>query len=354
MITQASQMEFSSDSVKLLADMSNASGVSGAEQPVRAIIREALKDTDVEIREDALGNLIVHRAAADGSGKKVMLAAHMDETGLMITGDDGDGLYAFSMVGETDIRQLPGKPVLVGKKRAPGVIGARAIHLTTAEQRKQSIPLSTLRIDLGPKGKAELGDRVIFATEFRQEGTGLFGKALDNRIGVAVLIEYLKQAPKTLDLFAVFTSQKELGNRGEMTAAFNLEPDFVILIDAAEAADFPAPQAGQENTRYGCRLGHGPVVFPVRRKVISDPVLFELFLQTAEKENIPYQVGQANMAETRVEAAGAINKVKAGMRSLTLSTPVRYAHTAINRAHLGDVENTLRLLKAGLAGLSGL
>ncbi|MEM5776254.1 MAG: phosphopantetheine-binding protein, partial [Anaerolineaceae bacterium] len=130
--------------------------------------------------------------------------------------------------------------------------------------------------------------------------------------------------------------------------------DFAALIDAAEAADFPAPQAGQENTRYGCRLGHGPVVFPVHRKVISDPVLFELFLQTAEKENIPYQVGQANMAETRVEAAGAINKVKAEMRSLTLSTPVRYAHTAINRAHLGDVENTLRLLKAGLAGLTGL
>ncbi len=354
MTSQANQKDFSSDSVKLLADLSNASGVSGGERAVREIIREALKSFNAEIQEDALGNVIVHRLSNVDGAKKVMLAAHMDETGFMITGDDGDGLYPFALVGDVDIRQLPGKPVLVGKNRIPGVIGARAIHLTTAEQRKQAIPLSTLRIDVGPKGKVETGDRAVFATEFRQNGTSLFGKALDNRLGVAILIDLLTQLPETLDVYAVFNSQKELGNRGEMVAAFNLEPDFVILVDAAEAADLPTAQPDQENSRFGCRLGAGPVVFPVHRKVISDSALFEHFLQTAEKENIPYQVGQAGMVETRVEAAGAINKVKAGMRSITISVPVRYAHTAINLANLRDWENTTRLLKAGLASLSNL
>lgn len=354
MTPQNKAKKLGAKTLNLLADLSNASGVSGAEAQVRSIILESLKGSAFETQEDALGNVIAHRPASCKNAKKVLLTAHMDEAGFMITGDDGDGLYSFEPVGGVDVRQMPGKPVLIGKNRVPGVIGARAIHLTTAEQRRAAIPLSTLRIDVGPKVKVEAGERAVFAAEFRQEGKSLFGKALDNRLGVLALIELLKTAPDALDVYGVFSSQKGIGNRGEMVAAYRIDPDYVILIDSAEAADLPSGSKGELAPWHGCKLGNGPVIYPMHKKIFSDARLFEHFIHTAEENGIPHQIGQAGALENYFESAASINKIRAGLRSIQVSVPVRYPNTAISLANQSDLENSIHLLSAGLGGLAAL
>lgn len=337
--------------IALLEQLSNAAGVSGAEGAVRKIVLEALKPLADEIIEDSLGNVIARKKAKQQDALKVMLAAHLDEVGLILKVDEGDGLYSFSPVGDVDVRQLPGKMVLVGPERVPGVIGARAIHLTTAEERRQAIPLQTLRIDVGVKDRVKVGDRVVFATRFWENETSVFGKALDDRLGVALLLELFKSVPDDLDLYFAFTSQKELGHRGEMVAAFNIEPDIVILVDSALANDYPPGAAASENMYYESRLGAGPVIYPMYRKVISDPGLFEYFIKTAEENEIPYQIRQATSQDTRYEAAGSINRQRAGIRSITISIPGRNPHSAIGIARKADWGGTLKLLQLGLAGL---
>ena len=335
----------SSDNLTLLEELSNAPGVSGAEVAVRAIVRAQLADGVDELREDDLGNLIAFKKGKNSGARRVMLAAHMDEVGLIITVDEGDGFFSFSPVGEVDVRQLPGKMVFIGKDNVPGVIGARAIHLTTAEERRHAIPLETLRIDTGNSGKVNLGDRVTFATHFWQNENSLFGKALDNRLGVAALLALLKDDYENIDLYAVFSSQKELGSRGEMVAAQQINPDIAILIDSALAADFSAQD---ENVVYESRLGAGAVIYPMYRKTISDPALFAYFTGMAEKHDIAYQVRQATSWANYADALGAINTQLAGIRSITISIPGRNPHTAVGIARKSDWAETVRLLRAGL------
>src|SRR5512146_2012767 len=175
--TYAAAPEIGADQISLLERLSNACAVSGDEGEVRLIVKEQLAPIGGEIKIDALGNLVVHRPAYQPGALKVLVAAHMDEVGFMLVEGD-EGMYQFRAVGGIDLRQLPGKPVLVGKDHVPGVIGARAIHLTTSEERRSSIPLDALRIDLGldGKGKAAPGDRATFATRFRRLGPSLSGK----------------------------------------------------------------------------------------------------------------------------------------------------------------------------------
>ncbi len=341
-------MKIEQEQIENLRKLSNAGGVSGAEGAVRDLVLEQVKALADEVQEDALGNVIARKKGKVEGGKKVMLVAHMDEIGLMITTDDGDGLYGFSLVGEVDLRQLPGKAVYVGKERVPGVIGARAIHLTTAEQRQAAIPLETLRIDMGPQVKVKMGDRAVFATELWENGLSLFGKALDDRLGVVTLIELMKVSPDHLDLYFVFSSQKEIGNRGDIVAAYNINPDAVVQVDSAAAFDLPASDSGLENVTYESRLGYGPVIYPMYRKMISDPALFEFFIQIAEEQGIPYQIRQAVGQDTRLDRFGALNCIREGLRTITISIPGRYPHTAIGLARIADWQNTLQLLMAGL------
>src|SRR5512146_1308754 len=163
------------DQIALLERLSNACAVSGDEGEVRAIVKEQLTPIADEIKLDALGNVIVRRKARQPEALKVLVAAHMDEVGFMLV-EGEEGLYQFRAVGGIDVRQLPGKPVLAGKDHVPGVIGARPIHLTTREERKNAIPIDALRIDFGLGGnKVKVGDRATFATRFRQLGPSLTG-----------------------------------------------------------------------------------------------------------------------------------------------------------------------------------
>lgn len=360
---------------RLLERLSNACGVSGAEGEVRTIVLEEMRKLGLEVgkdsgtgnlKVDALGNVLVTlpgAQAAGGQEKKlrVMVAAHMDEVGMMVSGQDTDGIFRFEPVGGLDARQLIGKPVWVGKEHLPGVIGAKPIHLTTADERKNAISLDSLRIDTGPSngGKVKVGDRATFATRFQAIGPSFLAKALDDRLGVATLIElvtlFSKNPPSNFDLLAAFTVQEEIGLRGAQVAAYALDPDLAVVLDCTPANDLPTWDSGDpgryhlENDRYNTCLGAGPAVYIADRATLSDPRLVKHLVETAEELGIPFQFRQPGGGGTD---AGAIHKQRAGIPSISISVPGRYLHSAAAMVRRTDCEHTLKLVWAALERLS--
>jgi endoglucanase len=343
--------------IKLLERLCNAMAVSGDEGEVRRIVLEEIKGHADEVKVDALGNVL---AIKNGTGPltasktarqrlRVMLSAHMDEVGFMLVADDGEGMFRFEKVGGIDVRQLPGKAVLVGAEHVPGVIGARPIHLTSKEERKQKITLEALRIDVGPGStKVKPGDRSTFATRFQRSGPALLAKALDDRLGVVTLIELIKHAPAEIDLLAAFTVQEEIGTRGAMVAAYAFNPDVGIAVDATPANDLPAWD-GEENSSYNTKLGLGPAIYVADNSTISDPRLVRWLTETGDAMKIPYQLRQPGGGGTD---AGAIHKARAGVPSVSVSVPHRYTHSAISIARLEDWKDSLALLQAALTRLT--
>ena len=334
---------------KLLEKLTNAVGVSGDEGAIRKIVREEITPYADEVKTDALGSILAIKKGTGRNRLRVMLAAHMDEIGFMLTYDDGKGIFRFGIVGGIDPRQLVGKPVWVGKEQIPGVIGAKPIHLTTASERKNTISVDTLRIDVGAANasKVKVGDRATFATQFKRLGPSIRAKALDDRLGVANLIELLKNAPPNIDLLAAFTVQEEVGLRGAHVAAYAFDPDVALALDCTPAYDFPAPE-GEENTQYNTQLDHGPALYVADSGTLSDPRLIRHFVATAEAAGIPYQMRQPGGGGTD---AGAIHKQRAGIPSLSISVPGRYLHTPASLVRVNDWKNTLNLLHAALTGL---
>lgn len=348
--TQNSRQRIGKRQTDLLSRLCNALSISGDEQEVREIVLREVRPLCQQVEVDAMGNVLAMRIGSGQDKVRVMIAAHMDEVGFMLTQDDGDGLYAFSIVGGVDERQLVGKPVIVGRDHIPGVIGAKAIHLTTPDERKTALRLEQLRIDLGPDGGglARVGDRAGFATRFSEIGPSIRAKALDNRLGVINLIELLRSAPENVDLLAAFTVQEEVGLRGARVAAYHFNPQIGIAVDSTPANDLPAYDEDGENTRYNTRLDYGPAIYLMDGATIADRRLADWLMKTAEEESLPYQIRQPNPGGTD---AGAIHKTRAGVPSISVSVPQRYCHTAAGLIRKADWENTLRLLSAALARL---
>ena len=333
---------------KLLEKLCNVVGVSGDEGEVRKIVLEEVKPYADQIKVDALGNVLVTK---HGSGKKrvrVMLDAHMDEVGLMIVAEDGKGIYRFETVGSVDVRHIVGKQVWVGKERMPGVIGARPVHLTTAEERKSRITLESLRIDVGLGGKAKIGDRAGFATRFSRVGPSIMAKSIDDRIGVVTLIELVKNAPANIDLCAAFAVQEEIGLRGAKVAAHYFDPDVAFAIDSTPANDLPVHD-GSENTSYNTKLGLGPAIYIADGSTLHNPRLVRFLQETAKAEGISYQIRQPGGGGTD---AGAIQRSLAGIPAVSVSVPHRYTHSPISVSRVDDWKNTLNLLHAALKRMS--
>jgi len=349
-------LRIGSTQIQFLEKLCNAVAVSGDEAEVRTLVLEQIRPYADEIKVDALGNVLAIRrgktSGTEGEGRlRVMLAAHMDEVGFMITNDEEDGIFRFDSVGGLDAGQLVGKPVLVGRKKLPGVIGAKPIHLTSNDEVNQTISLDSLRIDVGPGngGKVKVGDRATFATTFTRLGPSLRAKALDDRLGVATLVELVRHAPDNIDLLAAFTVQEEVGLRGARVAAFAFDPDLSLVLDATPANDLPVwdqDGLGWENDRYNTRLGAGPAIYVSDSSTLSDPRLIRHLVQTAEDARIPYQFRQPGGGGTD---AGAIHKQRAGIPSVSVSVPIRYAHTAAAIARLDDWKNLLALVHTALA-----
>lgn len=330
--------------IKLLEKLCNAMAVSGDEGEVRRIVLEEVRPHADEVKVDALGSVLVRKKGAGKKPLRVLLDAHMDEVGFMIVADDGDGFFQFRTVGHIDARHLVGKQVIVGKDHTPGVIGAKPIHLTTPNERKNTIEVDAMRIDLGPDGKAKVGDRAAFATQFKRGGPSVMAKSIDNRIGVAILIELLKHAPKHIELCLAFSVQEEIGLRGAKVAGYYFNPDLAIAVDSTPARDLPDFD-GKENFTYNTKLGLGPAIYVANSSTIDDPRLVKFLAETAEKHNIPYQFRQPGGGGTD---AGAIQKSRTGVPVVSVSVPHRYTHSPISVSRVEDWKNTLNLLHTAL------
>ncbi|MBN8580831.1 MAG: M42 family peptidase [Anaerolineae bacterium] len=330
--------------IKLLEKLCNAMSVSGDEGEVRRIVLEEVKPYADEVKVDALGSVLVRKQGTGRKPLRVLLDAHMDEVGFMIVKDDGDGFYQFRTVGGIDERHLVGKQVIVGKDHTPGVIGAKPIHLTDAGERSHTVDVESMRIDLGPDGKAKAGDRATFATKFKRVGPSIMSKSIDDRIGVAILIELLKNAPNTIELCLAFSVQEEIGLRGATVAGYFFEPDLAIAIDSTPARDLPDYE-GRENYTYNTKLGLGPAIYPAHSPVISDPRLVSFLTEVGTKHKIQYQFRQPGGGGTD---AGAIQQVRSGVPVVSVSVPHRYTHSPISVSRVDDWKNTLNLLHVAL------
>lgn len=334
--------------IKLLEKLCNAVAVSGDEGEVRAIVLDEIR-AHADVRVDALGNVLASRPGVGSNRLRVMLAAHMDEVGFMLVDADGDGLFRFEIIGSVDTGQLPGKRVWVGKEHLPGIIGAKPIHLTSSGELGRKISLESLRIDLGPQpGPVKAGDRAAFATRFRRLGPSLLAKALDNRLGVATLIELIKHAPPNIDLLAAFTVQEEIGLRGARVAAHALRPDLAIAVDSTPANDLPVYD-GSENLFYNTRLDAGPAIYAADGRMVHDQRLVRFLAETAQMAEIPFQYRQPGGGTTD---AAAIQTSLEGIPVVSVSVPGRYAHTACGLCRLKDWMNTLRLLHTALGRIT--
>ena len=333
----------------LLTKLCNAVSVSGDEQEVRAIVTEELRDFADVTKVDAMGNVLVRREGKGLDRVRVMIAAHMDEVGFMIVNDEGDGVFEFRVIGGVDPRQLVGKPVTIGRDHIPGVIGAKAIHLTTPEERKQVLKVDQLRIDVGPGtgSKVKVGDRGTFATKLAVLGPSIRSKALDDRLGVFNLIQLVKNAPENVDLLAAFTVQEELGLRGAKIAAFSFDPEIGIAMDSTPANDLP-DYDGNENTSHNTKLGDGPAIYIMDRGTIGDQRLIKWLIESAEAEKIPWQFRQPGLGGTD---AGEIHKTRTGVPSVSVSVPQRYLHSPAGLIRIEDELNTLKLIHTALTRL---
>lgn len=341
--------QIGAEQIKLLEQLSNACAVSGDEGEVRKIVLSEVRPHADDVRVDALGNVLVTRLGIGKRRLRVMLAAHMDEVGLMLTHDSGDGIYRFDIVGGISTSDLAGKAVWIGKDHIPGVIGLQPVHLVHGDGNQKPLDLEDLHIDVGPaKGNEKVGDRAAFATSFVQLGPSLRGKALDNRLGVATLIELVKHAPPNIDLQAAFTVQEEIGLRGARVAAFAFNPDLAIILDSTPAYDMPDWEV-DENVRYNTHLGAGPAIYIADSSTLSDPRLISYIMEIAEANKIPYQIRQPGGGGTD---AGAIHKQREGIPSISISVPGRYHHSPASIVRLSDWQHTVKLVATALSHLT--
>ena len=333
--------------IKLLERLCNAIAISGDEGEVRKIVLEQVTPLADDVRVDALGNVLVRKRASKRNALKVLLAAHMDEVGFMIVAEEGDGFYRFEQVGAVDVSTIAGKSVFIGKDRVPAVIGLKPIHLAGSGDSLPKVTLDSLLLDAGGRG-AHVGDRVGFATQFRRAGNSIFSKALDDRLGVATLIELLKHAPTNIELLLAFTVQEEVGLRGAAVAAHALAPDIAIAVDSTPARDLPAYD-GRDNVVYNTKLDHGPAIYIADARTLPDQRLIRHFTSAGDADGIPYQLRQPGGGGTD---AGAMHKQLEGIPALSISVPGRYAHTPIGLCRVSDWQNTLRLIHAGLSHMT--
>ena len=337
----------------LLETLSNASGVSGEEDEVRSLILPAIRDHVAEIDVDALGNLTAIQPGAVYPEFTVMIAAHMDEIGLMVTAVDPNGLIQFTNIGGIDPRILPGLRVKVGAQRSPGVILWKPIHLG---RDMKTVPIDNLRIDVGvdDKSAAKPGDRIAFDSRFaRLSDKVLRGKAFDDRVGCSILIDILRAGPYPVTIAAAFTVQEEIGLRGAKVASQRLTPDAAIVLEGTTAYDLPNPNyeadAGDLPANPTTQMGEGAVLTLADGSLITDPRVLSFLRETASANDIPYQLKTFGGSATD---GGVIHTAQTGLPTMILSVPCRYIHSPTALLNLDDYASVLNLSQAVLNRLT--
>ena len=337
--------------LELLCQLCAVNGVSGDEDAVRAFIRERVEPWADSVRTDVLGNLIVFKKGKASTGNKLVLAAHMDEVGVIVTGATADGFLKFSFVGGVDRRVVLGKQVVLGPEQVPGIIGIKAIHLFAREDEDKIPKKEDLYIDIGAAGKDEalgmvpLGTCGYFAGAPELFGDGMLkAKAIDDRVGCAVMMELLKEE-LPLDTTFVFTAMEEVGSCGAVGAAFSIAPEVALILEGTTAADL----AGVPDHRKVCRLGCGPALLDMDLDSIYDrPLLVELWKLAADN-GIPCQ---AKEAVAGGNDGGSFQRSRTGVRVVTMAAPVRYLHSPTSVGKVSDFEDMLRLTRLFLGRMA--
>jgi endoglucanase len=325
--------------LKNLKTLCVINGGSGDEKLVREYVLSQIKDFCAEIKIDNLGNIIAKKKGKN-SGKNILLGAHMDEVSFIITHIEEDGTLAFSPVGGINSDAAAARRVTVNGHL--GVIGTKAVHNLSADEKKAAIDYKNLKIDIGAADRTEaekyinLGDRAYFEADFAQFGQNkIVSKAIDDRFGCEILIELIR-SDLEFDCTFAFFAQEEIGCRGAKAADVN--PDYALIIETTTAADFD----GVENEKQCCKVGGGAVISYMDRGTVYDRDLYALARKTADENNIKWQT------KTLIAGgndASAVSLKQSGTKTLAVSLPCRYLHTAATVADKSDIECVRKLSK---------
>ena len=343
--------------MELLERLCRAGGVSGFEDDVRDIMIEELKKAKCQISIDNLGNVI----AKKGKGKtRIMLAAHMDEVGLIVKHINKEGYISFVKIGGIDDRVLLNQRVKIRtryhlKGSVTGVIGTRPYHLQKDKKEKEVIKHTDMFIDIGAKNKKEaekrvsIGDPVMFIPNFEALNKDLFcGKALDNRLGCYALIKIMQKLPKlNAEVYAVGTVQEEVGLKGARVAAYKINPDYSIALDVTLSGDTPQVKETESNLK----LGKGPAITILEssgRGVVTHPKMKDILVKTATKNKIPYQM---DILEGGMTDAAIIYMTREGIPSGAVSIPIRYIHGPTGVFNVKDLNDSVKLVLKSLKNL---
>ncbi len=339
------------DCKEFLRHLSDAPGVSGYEAPVREVVTREFERYADEVRAHPMGSVIaLRRGQGAEPRRRIMLAGHLDEIGLMVR-KIKDGFLHVSQVGGIDVRILQGQEVVVhGKKDLPGIIGSRPPHVLPKEERRKIVPMERLFVDVG-LSKEELpkwvrvGDLISFRHSFTAlQGEWASGKAFDDRVGVAVvgacLANLAERWKHTWDVYGVATSQEEITMVGALTTAYGIRPDIGIAIDVTFGGSSDSPEEGTFAMDGGPVIAYGPNVHPK---------LHEMLVDTAKELEIPYQIEPIPRG-SGTDAWG-IQVTREGIPTAVVGVPLRYMHTPVETVCIKDIERAGRLLAGFIARL---
>jgi endoglucanase len=330
-----------------LEKLSNACGVAGREEEVRNLMIKLMKPYADQIVVDRLENVIAIKKGNKKNAPKVMLAAHMDEIGLMVKTISKEGFLQFAKMGGIDDRILLAQKVDVYTEKGalPGIVGSKPPHIQKEEERKKIVTYDELFIDVGAESREDakamgikVGDPVGFDVKYTKIGKDIvMGKAFDDRAGCAVMIETLKQLEKTdCTVYAVGTVQEEVGLRGAATAAFGIDPDVGIALDVTIAGDVP----GVREFDSSVKMGKGPTLTVTDAGLITHPKVLRWLIDAASENKIEYQLETGLPGTTD---AARISLTRQGVPSGTVSIPARYIHSPVSLISLKDAENSAKL-----------
>ncbi len=330
---------------ELLKKISETPGAPGYEAQIRNLVMEEVAPYVDKLETDNLGNVIAIKKGK--TAKRVMLAAHMDEIGFIVSHIDDKGFVRFHPLGGFDPKTLTAQRVIVhGKKDLIGVMGSKPIHVMTPEERKKEVKVSDFFIDLGLNKEEveaiiEPGNPITRERELIEMGHCVNGKSLDNRISVYLLVEVLKQLKKTelpYDVYAVFTVQEEVGIRGAQVATQHIQPDFGFAIDTTIAYDVPGSQPHEQVTQ----LGKGAGIKIMDASAIADYRMVQFMKDTAKKHKIDWQAELLPAGGT--DTANVQRMSKQGAIAGAVSIPTRHIHQVIESVHKDDVAAGISLL----------
>jgi putative aminopeptidase FrvX len=334
-----------------LEKLSNACGVTGRENKVRELMAQMLKPYVDEIQIDRMENVIAVKKGKP-EAPKIMLAAHMDEVGLMVKTITKEGFLQFSKLGGIDDRILPAQKVVVFTKKDayPGIIGSKPPHIQKEEERKKILAFDDLFIDVGAESREDaagmgiaVGDPIAFDVQYTKLARNVvMGKAFDNRAGCATMIETMKLLKNTdCIVYAVGTVQEEVGLRGAGTAAFGVDPDLALALDVTIAGDVP----GVREYDTSVKMGRGPSLTVSDSGTITHPKILRWILDTAAEEKIPIQLESGLLGSTD---AARISLTRQGIPSGTISIPTRYIHSPASILSIKDIEDSAKLAAAAI------